>query len=357
MMLLQRRILRELIVNTSVCALLLMSIFMLLGTAKLLAEVEGIGLGLFLTSLPVVLTARVDLYVPLSVLVGVVMTYGRLAADNEIEAVRASGINPWHLITPGLVFGMAITASMVWMMDYGQPLAAREIRRLVSGDDMAQALANKLGSGESVYVGDDLLVSGESIDENGYARNLTIQRLDEEGQVTQATLAEKARIYIDLDRAELVLVLIQFRVTIGGALSGENTEIRIPLGRSLVELHMADHTTPQLMSWIAKDPSRRGIFSNPLRVRQAVASRLSTAASCIVFVLLGVPVALRFRRSDRLGAFLVAFLLALFLYYPSVRITKALSVKNVVPPEIAAWSGDGLLLVVGVVLSRRMFQR
>jgi lipopolysaccharide export system permease protein len=76
-----------------------------------------------------------------------------------------------------------------------------------------------------------------------------------------------------------------------------------------------------------------------------------------VFVLLGYPVALRFRRSDRVGAFLVAFLLALVLYYPSVKVSDGLAMSGAVAPEVAAWLGHGLLLVASFLIWRRLHAR
>lgn len=52
--------------------------------------------------------------VPMAVLVASLMAYGRLAEDNEITAMRASGISFVSILTPGLVFGILIGLLMVY---------------------------------------------------------------------------------------------------------------------------------------------------------------------------------------------------------------------------------------------------
>lgn len=54
------------------------------------------------------------LSVPCGVLVGVLMTYGRLAQDSEIIAMRASGISPLRAVRPALIAGLALFVAMVF---------------------------------------------------------------------------------------------------------------------------------------------------------------------------------------------------------------------------------------------------
>jgi lipopolysaccharide export system permease protein len=54
------------------------------------------------------------LSVPCGVLVGVLMTYGRLAQDSEIVAMRASGISPMRAVRPTFVAGLGLFVLMVF---------------------------------------------------------------------------------------------------------------------------------------------------------------------------------------------------------------------------------------------------
>ena len=356
MILLQRRVFLELMGNAFVAVALLLAVLLLITSVTLVSQVEGLGAVEFLSAIPVFLAASSNVVLPLAVLVAVVMTYGRLAADNEVDAVRASGINPWSLLVPGLVFGALAGVLLLLALDYGEPYAKREQRRILRGTDVAAMLARRLATGEPVYVDEHTLVSAERIGEDGTARNLRIQFLDDGGSVIREVLAESAEIFVDIENSVFVVKLHEYRETKGGASSGRDLVIEHPISRATIDLGISQLTTPQLEAWLLRSPTERGIF-RVSQVEVELGMRLPKAAACLVFVLLGMPVALRFRRSDRVGAFLVAFVLALFVYYPSVKISTALAKKEVVPVVAAAWSGNALLLLAGLLFSRRALRR
>jgi lipopolysaccharide export system permease protein len=59
--------------------------------------------------------------VPCAVLVAVLMTFGRLSQDNEITALRASGIHLFRVIVPSLVFAGALAVGLVFFNNYVYP--------------------------------------------------------------------------------------------------------------------------------------------------------------------------------------------------------------------------------------------
>lgn len=358
MMLFQRRLFYELVGNAVTSALLLTLILVLVSSVRVLQTVDGLSALGFLRSVPIFAAASFELVVPVATLVATVLTYGRAAADNEIDTLRASGVHPVHVLVPGLVFGALMTLALLAASDDLSPRAERARRQLTADEDVAGMLARKLGSGEAVWLDDAILVSIGSIEPDGAATDVELQWSDEAGRTARLIRAPAARIFVDEERGELVVDLLEYRTIIGPRSSGQIT-IRRALPRVDFEQRKGTLTTAQLMGWqlrSERDGVRRGSV-RPLILDIEVAMRFSSAASCFVFVLLGWPVALRFRRSDRVGAFLVAFLLALFLYFPAHKVSSILAEERVLPPEIAAWSGHVLLLAIAVVLSWRVFRR
>jgi hypothetical protein len=53
----------------------------------------------------------------------------------------------------------------------------------------------------------------------------------------------------------------------------------------------------------------------------------------------------------------VAFLLALFLYFPASEVARALASNKVLDPDVAAWTGQALLVAVAAVLAWPVFRR
>ena len=50
----------------------------------------------------------IALAAPMAVLISTLMTFGRLASDNEITAFKASGVGTWNLIRPALFFSVVV---------------------------------------------------------------------------------------------------------------------------------------------------------------------------------------------------------------------------------------------------------
>ncbi len=59
----------------------------------------------------------VALAVPMAVLIATLMAFGRLSADNEITALKASGISLYRIIAPVLVFFTLVALLLVWFND------------------------------------------------------------------------------------------------------------------------------------------------------------------------------------------------------------------------------------------------
>jgi lipopolysaccharide export system permease protein len=74
----------------------------------------------------------IALSVPMAVLVACLMVYGRLSEDNEITAMRASGISFISILRPGLIFGTVIAVLMVLFQNNVLPHTNHKARLLTS---------------------------------------------------------------------------------------------------------------------------------------------------------------------------------------------------------------------------------
>lgn len=101
--------------------------------ARRLADLAGKGLPtdvvleFFVLSLP----ATIALTFPMAVLVSVLYTFSNLAADNEITALKASGVDLKRLLLPLFVAAGLIAAGMVWFNDRVLPEANHRWSRLI----------------------------------------------------------------------------------------------------------------------------------------------------------------------------------------------------------------------------------
>jgi hypothetical protein len=85
--------------------------------------------------------------------------------------------------------------------------------------------------------------------------------------------------------------------------------------------------------------------------RYEIQYRRSLAATCLMFLFLGAPTALLFRRGTQLAALAIAVGYALVYYVLSMRLGKLLAQSHVLPPGVAAWAVVVLGLAGGTWLT------
>lgn len=89
------------------------------------------------------------------------------------------------------------------------------------------------------------------------------------------------------------------------------------------------------------------------RYRVEIEKKFSIAAACVVFVLLGAPIALRFPRGG-VGLTIGVSLGVFGIYYVGLLAGEALSDRGLLDPAISMWATNLLLGVLGVYLTVRL---
>lgn len=132
MKLLTRYILRELIGPLIFALSTLTALLLLQQVAKQFGNLVGKGLGwgvigeFFLLSIPFIIAMTM----PMGVLVAVLYAFSRLTAENEITALRASGISVMRLVRPAIYFGAALGLLMLVFNDQVLPRSNHRLRTL-----------------------------------------------------------------------------------------------------------------------------------------------------------------------------------------------------------------------------------
>jgi len=110
---------------------ILLTNFMLRAIDRFLGK--GLGIMLLLEYLALNLAWIVALAAPMAVLVATLMAFGRMSNDNEITALRTSGMSYAAIMGPALVFGTVIFLLLVFFNDRILPEANHQAR-LLSAD-------------------------------------------------------------------------------------------------------------------------------------------------------------------------------------------------------------------------------
>ena len=138
MKILTKYILREHLGPFTFALAALTSLMLLNFISRQFGELVGKGLPwsvigeFFLLSIPF----TVALTVPMSVLVAVLYAFSRLAAENEVTALKASGVSPWRLVGPAIGGGVVMSILLLAFNDQVLPRANHQLKSLQ--DDISQ---------------------------------------------------------------------------------------------------------------------------------------------------------------------------------------------------------------------------
>ena len=145
MRLLPRYIVRELILPFIFALGIIVFILFINFFLRAVDRFLGKGLDLFtiLEYLFLNLAWIVALAVPMAVLIATLMAFGRLSEDNEINALRSSGISFLTILQPALLFGSAVCLMLIFFntlilpeMNFHARLLAGDIRKMRPGMDI-----------------------------------------------------------------------------------------------------------------------------------------------------------------------------------------------------------------------------
>ncbi|MBI5364273.1 MAG: LptF/LptG family permease [Planctomycetes bacterium] len=319
------------------------------------AKLQGVNTLGVLRFLPLLIAGLIPYVLPLSFLLAVVSTYGRLAADNEWTAIRMAGWNPLRMVLPGLVLGLGLALGTDWMLEEFMPPIRRaqegyrfqaireQFKELKPGETELQL--EKFFLSSAWREGDDFLNAVLFVPEHGKERARWI-------------LAERVR--FQFTEKEVFLFLQKARILVGPSdVRNENPVFRIDLGQLQPEKEgsfgATRHKTSAELAQLVLDPKtpapKKSAYVYEIHNRRALSS------TYLMFLLLGVPTGILLRKGTQLGALSAAVGYALAFYLLSMRLSKELSTSHVLPPAVGAWCVVGVGALVGAYLMRRAVRR
>lgn len=318
------------------------------GKASLLVVAQALGL-----LIPFVLAFSL----PIGLLTATLLLFGRLSADQELTAMRASGISLLRIAAPILALSVLLSG----LCGVFNLKVAPESR--LAFKDLRDAVLREKGSG--------LLSDGRFVDLGNvtlYAQK--VRGLKMEGVLIYGTtnvvangrtnVVRNLDVYapegeLQVDAAGLPVALslkdVQGLVLVGGELQPLFLESRTepirgfqggrPRAPKISELSL-----PELLKE-RRLRKAQGVEVTPIEVQ--IHRNLSFSCACIGFTLVGIPLGIRaHRRETNIGIALALLLLALF--YSFLVIGTALDTKPHLHPELIVWLPNFLFQGVGAWL-------
>jgi LPS export ABC transporter permease LptF len=315
-------------------------------------------LKIFLLMTPYIVTYAL----PIAVLIAVLISMGRLSSDNEIIAIRASGINLFRLILPLILLGLILSLGLVLFNDRASSYAHFAYRRTLLDVGVKNPTA---AFEEGVFINSfqKYILFIYHVDQRkNKIYNVRIYEPQGEGKPTRTIVAKSGEFISVPEKNSVKLKLIDgtsdepdpenptnfYKLNFKTYFM--NLNLAKAQGNEEIRKKPKDMTIQELKKEIERLKSE-GINPSPLITQ--INERLTLAFSVIVFVLLGAPLAIITRRRERSINIGLAILI-IVVYYPLLIGCEALGIQGYIPPQISMWLPNLLLGSIGVILTLKL---
>jgi lipopolysaccharide export system permease protein len=294
--------------------------------------------------------------VTISTLVGTVFTYSRASADNEILAVRASGIHLACPLAPALLFAILGSILSGWLVSTWIPAAHYLKYQMISG--LANQMLTNLASAEGRLELQGLIIVFDPAkrESANTLRNVDVFMNTKEHDYK--IHAEELSIEVDAEAERAVVFLKNargFDRTAGSAkvVLQEKVEIPIDLAEILGDTSRKEGGDKDLRTSQLHSELMRGEHPFPERARYILNHRGCQTLVPLVMTLLGFAIGVLFKGSGRMGSFAMSFG-PLGIYYGLVIAARSLVATTHV--TALAWLPVCALAAAGVPLFWKVFR-
>jgi lipopolysaccharide export system permease protein len=376
-------------------ALTALTLFMLVVGLVKEAQQQGLGLVQILMLVPYVLPEAMRFAVPGTMLFAVASVFGRMSASNEVTALKAAGVSPMSLIWPAISLALVVSFVSVWLNDVAVSWGRDGIRRVVV-NSVEEIIYGRLRQQRS-YSTPQVSINVKGVDGKKLVRP-TLTFLTSDTGTPATVSAAEAMLEANPDAGTLIVTFRDGTLHMGDyTASFPDTIVReVPLdavsrketvSTSPSEIPMAQFAAARKaqveligkVEQIAAGKIGLGLVTGRLehalpgftryeqdllvhernrliRVEMEPWRRWANGFSCLCFVLVGAPMAIRMRNSDFLTSFFMCFLPILLVYYPVFILGVDQAKRGAVPP-IAVWLGNVLIVLWGWWLLRRVIRQ
>ncbi len=367
MQIINRYILREIAVPFGLGLAVFTLILLVARILKLVEMVVNRGVPLFevIKLFSYILPAFLEVTVPMALLLGVLVAFGRLSSDSEIVALKTSGISLYQLMRP-----VALFAAAVYVVALGLSLYARPWGNSLLHSGLYEIAKSRASAGikEKVFSDDfsGLVIYVDHIEPPGSTlRGVLIS--DNRDPTQRNTVVAKLGLLVPNERQH-VLTLRLVDGSIHAFYPSDRSYHRTDFGVYDITLDLttaftslrprekdaSEMTVPELQQAIAdKRLAGQPAFSEAVELRR----KFSIPFACLGFAAIGIPLGVQPSRAVRSRGFTISLAL-IFFYYVLLSLGESLGERGVLSAGVAMWLPNILLtLLAGILLVRAARER
>jgi len=303
-----------------------------------------------------IMPAFLEVTIPMAMLLAILVAFGRLSADSEMVAMRASGLSLYQLLPPVAIVAAVATLATGAVSIWARPWGNRSLKSALY--ELARTRASA-GIKPSVFNDDfpGLVIYAEGVDaRTDRLRHVLIS--DERSSHERNTIFARDGTMISDPRTRTITLRLRngFIHTTGDEKAPEyqthfqsydvNLDLRQAFASSRTRRDPKEMTLGQLARAIAQKRAAGLLAASELVEYHR---KFSIPFACIVFALVAVPLGVQPVRSARSRGFMVS-LAMIFVYYVLLSTGQALADQGKIPAVLGLWIPNVVFATIGIYL-------
>src|SRR5262252_4400184 len=317
---------------------------------------KGVDVWIVARVLVLLLPQALAISIPMAVLLGLLIAFGRLSADREFVAMQSCGVSIYRLLRPLAVIALAATAGTGYIMIIARPDANQAFRELVF-KEVASRVESKIQPRVLFTDFPNRVLYARDVDLNHVMHDVFFADTSKPG-TTMVSFAREGRFIID--RAHQLVQLQLSQVTQGTTLSTQ------PEKYDGAEFEQSNFTL-DAQTVFKQAPSRNPPEMSIAELRETVAAskpasdvwisalymihyNYSIPIACCVLALVALGLGVSNRKDGKLASFAIGFIVV-FAYYVLMYLGRAAAFGHVLDPRLAPWLSPFVIGILGVALT------
>jgi len=320
---------------------------------------KGIPLSFILKFLYYLLPSFLVLTIPMAILLSVLLTFNRLSGDNEITALKASGISLYHMVPPVIILALSAFGATIFLSLYSLPQANYASRSLLY--EVASSKAH-VGVKERVFNDDfeGLVIYIERIIPRSFQwENVFITDSRDVAEVhtiiaRQGTvLSDPRQLTVTLRLKDGAIHKLGRQPEVYQKVDFNTYDLRLALKTGFKKMpheekHPADMSLPELIEAIQALQSKKADSKFQwIKIHE----KFTIPFACLVLGIIGIPLGLQAQGARPGKSIGFAWAIGVLLvYYLLTNTGISLAERGVVPLAIGMWSPNATFLSLGIYL-------
>ncbi len=317
-------------------------------------------LRLFLFLIPYLLSYTI----PMATLSATLLVFGKLSSDNEITAMRASGLSLYRITAPILIMGLIFSLYSLYLNDRLVPKAHLETRKTMR-DIGLRSPAAYIEAGTFIRSFKDYIIFIYEINGNKL-KNIRIYQ-PQKDKPTRAIVASRGE-FIPIPEKRIVKLKLIDGTTEEPIPTDPTNFYKLNFKTYYMTLNLEEpKKTSQNIKKKTKDMTFREIREEVEWVRASgiqdvsplltrIHKKIALSFASFAFVLIGLPLAIRTHRSEKSIGFGISLAL-LIIYWLLLATGNVCAIRKLLPPWFAMWLGNIIFIVAGLVFFYRSAKR